>query len=91
MEKIQDEKLELLSHLIRRAGFGATRRELEDYGKYSYEDVVETLVNPKETNWMGDYLVRRFDGEASGMINAPGSARRWIYRMMSSDLSLIHI
>ena len=88
MEKIEDEKLELLSHLNRRAGFGATRRELEDYGKYSYEDVVETLVTPKETNWMGDYLVRRFDGEASGMINAPGSARRWIYRMMSSDTPL---
>ena len=31
MEKIEDKELELLSHLIRRAGFGATRRELEDY------------------------------------------------------------
>ncbi len=80
--------IELRAHLMRRAGFGATFKELENLNTEPYEQVVENLLNSKETNWMGDYMVRRFDNEASGMINAPGSARRWIYRMISSDTPL---
>ena len=80
--------IELLAHLMRRAGFGSTYSELKKMSQNSYEKNVSILVNPKETDWMGDYLVRRFDQEASGMINAPGSARRWIYRMITSDTPL---
>jgi uncharacterized protein (DUF1800 family) len=61
---------------------------LKDLSNNSYEENVNALVNPQKTKWMGDYLVRRFDQEASGMINAPGSARRWIYRMITSNTPL---
>ena len=76
---------ELRAHLLRRAGFGSTKQELKYYLRDSYEDTVEYLLTPNFDDWMGDHLVRRFDGEASGMINAPGASRNWLY------LSLIHI
>ena len=82
---IADKKeYELRAHLLRRAGFGSTKKELEQYLRNSYEDTVEYLLNPNFDDWMGDHLVRRFDGEASGMINAPGASRNWLYRMIST-------
>ena len=78
------QEFELRAHLLRRAGFGSTRSELQKHMENSYEDTVEYLLAPNFTDWMGDYIVRRFDGEASGMINAPGASRNWLYRMISA-------
>ena len=39
--------LALMAHLLRRAGFGATREELEEYASRPYEEVVDDLVNPE--------------------------------------------
>ena len=39
--------LELMAHLFRRAGFGATRDELEVALKKGYEALVEELVHPE--------------------------------------------
>ena len=38
--------LALMAHLLRRAGFGADRDQLERYAEKSYEDVVDDLLNP---------------------------------------------
>ena len=81
--------IELIAHLMRRAGFGATRDELDAYAARGYEETVEELLAPTDGEWLGDDLVRRFDHEASGMINAPGSARSWIYRMITTDAPLL--
>ena len=37
-----------MAHLMRRAGFGATRDELERYVAQGYEAVVEELLHPAE-------------------------------------------
>ena len=81
--------IRLIAHLMRRAGFGATREELDAYAARGYEATVEDLLNPKDTEWLGDDMVRRFDLEASGMINAPGSARNWVYRMITTNAPLL--
>ena len=83
-----DKEIALMAHLMRRAGFGATRDELGAYAAKGYEATVERLLNPGESWWIGDAMVRRFDHEASGMINHPGSARNWIYRMITSTAPL---
>ena len=80
--------IELIAHLMRRAGFGATRDEIEARAANGYEATVEDLLSPKEPRWLGDDMVRRFDHEASGMINAPGSARSWTYRMITTNAPL---
>ena len=42
-----DQDLALMSHLMRRAGFGASRAELEACVAKGYEATVEDLLNPK--------------------------------------------
>jgi hypothetical protein len=37
----------LMAHLLRRAGFGATREELEQYSAQGYEATVEELLHPE--------------------------------------------
>ena len=80
--------VQLMAHLLRRAGFGATRQEIEQYVHKGYQETVEELLNPSETSWIGDFLVRRFDLEASGTITAPGAARSWIYQMVTTTAPL---
>ncbi|MFB3091926.1 MAG: hypothetical protein ACE1ZD_01865, partial [Dehalococcoidia bacterium] len=38
----------LMAHLLRRAGFGATARELEAYVVKGYEATVEELLHPEQ-------------------------------------------
>ncbi len=84
----KQDDMELMAHLMRRAGFGATRDEIEACAADGYEGTVERLLDPGDADWVGDFMVRRFDHEASGMINHPGSARNWIYRMVTSTAPL---
>ena len=41
------QEMALIAHLMRRAGFGATRDELEEYASRGYEQVVEDLLHPE--------------------------------------------
>ena len=83
------DKVELIAHLMRRAGFGASPAEASDLTELPYDQIVQQLVFPNKSTWIGEHMVRRFDNEASGMINPQGSARRWLYRMITSDTPLI--
>ncbi|MDA0769151.1 MAG: hypothetical protein BZY79_02220 [SAR202 cluster bacterium Casp-Chloro-G4] len=80
--------IDLMAHLMRRAGFGATRDEIDEYVAQGYEATVEKLLSPGDPTWMGDFMVRRFDHEASGMINHRGGARSWLYRMITTSAPL---
>ena len=40
--------LSLMAHLMRRAGFGATREELERYVAKGYDAVVEEFIDPPD-------------------------------------------
>ena len=69
-----------IAHLLRRAGFGATRAELEAYAARGYEEVVEELLYPERAPGIDDDLLERYwDGES---INVAASA--WMYRMINS-------
>ena len=48
------QELELMAHLMRRAGFGATRDELEEYVAKGYDTVVEELLHPADPQHMPD-------------------------------------
>ena len=45
--------IKLIAHLMRRAGFGATRDELDAYAAKGYEATVEDLLNPRDSEWLG--------------------------------------
>ncbi len=74
----------LLAHLYRRAGFGATREQLERYAERSYEETVEFLLNPNPSvDIPEDEINRYFTGEGPPIFVAS-----WLYRMLNSECQL---
>ena len=78
----------LIAHLMRRAGFGATRSELEEYAAKGYDATVDELLHPVDPQQMPDEMIRRYHAEQSGMMgqNSPGAY--WLYRMISTTAPL---
>ena len=85
---MQDTNVELIAHLLRRAGFGANRNELEGYAAKGYEATVEELLNPGDEERLSDYLVRRFHPELSGMMGPQAPGENWLYRMATTTAPL---
>ena len=50
----------LMAHLMRRAGFGATREELEARAAQGYEATVEELLNPESQPAIDRYELIRY-------------------------------
>ena len=63
--------------------------ELDHLEHRSYESIVDDLLDPKDTSWMGEHLVRRFHHEHSGMISGMGPGEYWLYRMVTTKAPLI--
>jgi uncharacterized protein (DUF1800 family) len=78
-------ELELMSHLMRRAGFGATRTELNDLTATGYENVVEDLLNPGEPNNLPDDIIRRFHADQHELRQLDSAGGNWVYRMATTD------
>ena len=81
-------QVELMAHLMRRAGFGATREQLDAYAAQGYEATVEELLHPGDEGRMGDDLIRRFHPEYSSMMGAQGNGGNWLYRMATTTTPL---
>ena len=84
-----DSKRKLVAHLMRRAGFGATSAELDHLAELDYDELVDSLIDPSDTSWIGEHLVRRFHHEQSGMMSAYGPGEYWLYRMVTTKAPLI--
>ena len=80
--------VELIAHLMRRAGFGATRDQLEAHAANGYESTVDELLDPGEERRIGDDLIRRFHPELSGMMGPNASGENWLYRMATTSTPL---
>ena len=67
-------EVQLIAHLMRRAGFGATRDQLDAHAAKGYEETVEELLlDPREERRMADGLIRRFHPELSAMMGPFGA------------------
>ena len=75
-----------LSHLARRAGFGATREELEEYASKGYEAVVEELLHPGDPQVIPDDILRRQQPEMHEL--RTDLAAYWVYRLLSTTCPL---
>ena len=83
-----DKKLDLMAHLLRRAGVGTSREELEAYTARRYEDVVDDLVNPERfAEPEDDVLLRYFPALVNSDTPMIWSGR-WIYRMVNTERPL---
>ena len=80
------EDLALIAHLMRRAGFGATRDELEEYVSKGYEAVVEELLHPGDRGNLPDDVIRRYHVAADESVN--GGTIKLMYRMITTRCPL---
>ena len=78
------EDISQMAHLMRRAGFGATRDELEEYVGRGYENMVEDLLNPTDPQIIPDDLIRRYHVDMSEMRLNHTAAAYWMYKMITS-------
>ena len=76
----------LMAHLMRRAGFGASRDELEQRVARGYVNVVEDLLNPgPAANAMPDDVIRRYHVDMAEMRELNSAGAYWMYRMVTTE------
>ena len=77
--------VELMAHLLRRAGFGASPAELERYLALGYEQAVEELLHPErveESPALAEDLVYRYYPDSAA--ESRGPAPYLVYRMVNT-------
>ncbi len=75
----------LMAHLMRRAGFGATRDELEAAVAKGYEATVEELLHPGDPQDLPQDIIRRYHTEQAELRLSDGAAANWMYRMITTQ------
>ena len=81
-----DQDIALVAHLLRRAGFGASRDEIEAATAKGYDTVVQELLNP--SGGVDDDLLMRYNPSyyEPGAIEV--NTQLWVYRMINSPSQL---
>ncbi|HIN05346.1 MAG TPA: DUF1800 family protein, partial [Dehalococcoidia bacterium] len=81
-----DHDIALMSHLLRRAGFGAPREELEARAAKGYEATVEELLNPKTQEIADRDEMMRYHPWTWRPGTLPGmGAAEWLHDMVNTE------
>ena len=81
-----DQDIALMAHLFRRAGFGASRDDLEAYAAKGYEVTVEELLNPETQPGVEEDLMLRYN--QSFRESNQARDQQWVYRMINDPRQL---
>ncbi len=84
-------EIELMAHLMRRAGFGAARDELEAYAAKGYEATVEELVDPDAhgvPHVDEDNFYRHHPAAENPGGNPTNGQANWMYRLINTPRPL---
>ena len=74
----------LMAHLMRRAGFGADRDEIESLAEQGYEETVEQLLEPESQPDLDQTLFYRYHpGAELGNFNEQASLD-WMHRLRNT-------
>jgi uncharacterized protein (DUF1800 family) len=77
--------LELMGHLFRRAGFGATRDQLEAALAQGYEATVEQLLHPEKAPPLEEDLIFRYYPDMKEARQIDPAQSLWVYRMINTQ------
>jgi uncharacterized protein (DUF1800 family) len=80
--------LQLMAHLFHRAGFGATRDELEAALDKGYEATVEELLHPENAPDVAEDLLERYYLDVKESFQLDGAQIGWVYRMINTKRPL---
>ena len=85
-----DNDIALTAHLMRRAGFGANRDELEEYAAKGYEATLEELLHPEKAPpaLMDEDLIRRYHMDENNLAIVDSCRTYWLYRMINTSRPL---
>ena len=83
---MSQQDIALMAHLMRRAGFGATREDLERYVARGYETMVEELLHPENaTPALDDEdIQRRYHIGNNSFMEKTHGQTYWLYRMVNT-------
>ena len=82
------EDIVLMAHLLRRAGFGAPRAEIERRADIGYEDTVEWLLDTDSQPEFDEYLLYRYHPDAERPSKVNHASVNWLYRMVNTERPL---
>ena len=83
--------VKLIAHLLRRAGFSATRDQLDEFAAKGYESTVDELFDFTKSDSrknVSDHLIRRYHNEQSGLMGNLSPSTYWLYHMVHTDTPL---
>ena len=83
------EDIALMAHLMRRAGFGETREEIERLAEQGYEETVEWLLDPESQSEADMYLMGRYHPWADHPSAVDHHQMRWTYQMVMGHRPLV--
>ena len=73
---MSSKEIQQLAHLMRRAGFGATQQELEEYAAIGYEASVEKLLDTATPTAISEYFLRRYHPDETSLLGGTSGAAR---------------
>lgn len=82
------EDIALMGHLLRRAGFGASRAEVEAKADKGYAVVVEELLNPGTQAGVDEDLMLRYHPAYNHSAAIEMNVQGWLYRMVNTPRQL---
>jgi len=82
------EEIALMAHLLRRAGFGASRAEIEAKAEQGYNAVVEELLNPEAQPPVEEDLMTRYHPAYNHSAAIEMNVQKWVYRMVNTPRQL---
>ncbi len=80
--------IELMGHLFRRAGFGATRDQLEAALARGYAATVEELLHPELAPPLEEDLIFRYYPDMKEARQIDPAQSLWVYRMINTQRPL---
>ena len=83
-----DNDIALMAHLMRRAGFGASRDQLEAYVAKGYEATVEELLHPETQPDVDWDVMERYLPEYGELAAIDSNQQVWVYRMINTGRPL---
>jgi len=83
-----DRDIALMAHLLRRAGFGASRDEIEAKAAQGYEATVEELINPESQPGIEEDLLMRYQPAYNESAAIETNVQQWVYYMINNPRQL---
>jgi uncharacterized protein (DUF1800 family) len=77
-----------MTHLLRRAGFGASRDEVEAKAAQGYEHIIEELLNPQSQPGIEEDIMFRYQPAYNEPAAIETNVQQWLYYMINNPRQL---